>query len=100
MIKNSISIDIVFKKDFCRENEVKYVPSLTPMVTEKLFLKIWQKRSLGQDSVFRHLCIAFRIGNREGLSKLLSEKSGKRVRVTNQSKIITGIVDYVEAYLK
>ena len=100
MIKNSIPIDLAFKKDICRENEVKYLPSLTPVVTEKVVSKDMAKKIARSGLCFRHMCIPFRRGNREGLSKLLSENSGKKVRVTNQSKILTRIVDYVEAYLK
>ena len=80
MTKNSISIDLAFKNDVCLENEVKYLPSLTPMVTEKVVSKDMAKKIAGSGLCFRHLCIAFRRGNREGLSKLLSEKSGKRVK--------------------
>ena len=78
MTKNSISIDLAFKKDVCLENEVKYFASLTPMVTEKVVSKDMAKKSAGSGLCFHHLCIAFGCGNREGLSKLLSEKSGKR----------------------
>ena len=86
---NSISIDLAFKKDVCRENKVKYLLSLTPMVTEKVVSEGMAKKIAVSGLCFRHLCIAFRRSNREGLSKLLSEKSGKRVTVTNQRKILT-----------
>ena len=97
---NSNSINLAFKKDVCRENEVKYLLSLTPMVTEKVVSEDMAKKIAGSGLCFRHLCIVLRRSNIEGLSKLLSEKSGKRVTVTNQRKILTRIIDYVEAYLK
>ena len=81
---NSISIDLAFKKDVCRENEVKYLLSLTPMVTEKVSEDM-AKRSLDQDSVFA-ICALHSDAVTEGLSKLHSEKSGKRVRVTTEVK--------------
>ena len=96
---NSISIDLAFKKHVCQENEVKYLLSLTPMVAEKVS-EDKAKKIAGTGLCFRHLSIVFRCCNREGLSKLLSEKSGNRVRVTNRSKILTRIVDYIEAFLK
>ena len=42
-IIDSISVDFAFKKDVCRENEAKYLLSLTPMVTENVSEDIAKK---------------------------------------------------------
>ena len=100
LLKDSFTIEFVFKRQNFIKNKVKTFPSFKTMVNVKAVSKDVAERMAGSGLCFRHLCIAFKRGKRDCLSNLLREKSGKSVRVSNQSRIMTPTVDYVEAFLK
>ena len=68
------------------------------MTNSKVVSQGMAEKIAGSGLAFRHLCIAFRRGKKEGLAKLLGEKRNNFVRVTRLDRIVSGIAGYIQNF--
>ena len=73
------------------------IGSFHPLAQEKIISKGMLTKMARSGLEYRHLCIAYQRGGRDGLSSLLTElNSNNSVRVTNRKNILKAICDYFE----
>ena len=72
--KYSFTVDYAFASLDYDQRKVANLPSLHSMISSKAVSKGTAEKIAGSGLNFRHLCIAFRRGKRNGLRALLGEK--------------------------
>lgn len=72
--------------------------SLQPLVRGKCISENMAKKIANSGLCLHHLRLAFDRGGHDGIKNLFSEKSNGKARVTNRSKIISSVSQYIEGY--
>ena len=91
----SFSLESAFHSYEYACNISSNIKSLQQIVDKKVISKGTARLIAGSGLKFCHLCVVYKRNGIDGLRRLLSDVSHRRVRVTKSERIITAVADYL-----
>ena len=100
MLKHSFTTQWAERYVIYLQEQNSRIGSFHPLAQEKIISKGMLTKMTRSGLEYKHLCIAYQRGGRDGFSLLLTElNSNNSVRVTNRKNILKAICDYFERTL-
>ena len=100
MLKHSFTTQWAERYVIYLQEQNSRIGSFHPLAQEKIISKGILTKMARSGLEYRHLCIVYQRGGRDGLSSLFTKlNSNNSVRVTNRKNILKAICDYFESTL-